>query len=65
MLTNKKLSSSRRSPDNRRRGAALVLSALMCLAIVPMIGLAVDGARAYMMRAQLSRAVDAAVLAAR
>ena len=64
MLTNKKLSSSRRSPDNRRRGAALVLSALMCLAIVPMIGLAVDGARAYMMRAQLSRAVDAAVLAA-
>ncbi len=48
---------------DRRRGAALVLSALMCLAIVPMIGLAVDGARAYMMRAQLSRAVDAAVLA--
>jgi Flp pilus assembly protein TadG len=46
-----------------RKGAALVLGALMCLAIIPMVGLAIDGSRAYMMRAQLSRALDAAALA--
>ena len=48
---------------NRRQGMALVLSALLCLVLVPMVGIAIDGAVAYMMRAQVSRAVDAAVLA--
>ena len=46
-----------------RSGVALVLSALMCMAFVPVVGLAVDGAVVYMMRAKMSGAIDAAVLA--
>ncbi len=46
-----------------RRGVALVLGAVFCLAIVPIIGLVVDGASAYLMRAEISTAVDASVLA--
>lgn len=48
---------------DKRRGAMLVLAALMCLALIPISGLVVDGANAYMMRLELSTAVDAAVLA--
>ncbi len=48
--------------DNRR-GAILILAALMCLALIPITGLIVDGSNAYMMRAEMSSALDAAVLA--
>src|SRR5271165_1208055 len=50
------------TPHDYRRGAALVLAALFCLALIPMIGIAVDGTTAYLMRAELSTALDAAVL---
>jgi Flp pilus assembly protein TadG len=55
--------------DNRsremsgRRGVALVLSALLCLAFIPVIGLAIDGSIAYLMRLKVSTALDAAVVA--
>jgi Mg-chelatase subunit ChlD len=39
------------------------MAALMCMALIPMTGLIVDGSNAYMMRAELSSALDAAVLA--
>jgi Flp pilus assembly protein TadG len=48
---------------NNRRGVALVLAALLCLVLVPIVGLAIDGSIAYMMRGKLSTAIDAAVLA--
>jgi len=47
----------------KQKGVALVLSALMLLVLVPMIGLGIDGGAAYMLRAKLSAALDAAVLA--
>lgn len=53
----------KRNVSDPRKGAALVLAALLCLVMVPMIGLGIDGARAYMARAALSSAVDAAALA--
>jgi Flp pilus assembly protein TadG len=46
-----------------RRGVALVLSALLCLAFIPVVGLAIDGSIAYLMRLKLSTALDAAVVA--
>jgi Flp pilus assembly protein TadG len=46
-----------------RRGVALVLSALLCLAFIPMVGLAIDGSIAYLMRLKVSTALDAAVVA--
>jgi len=49
--------------QKKQKGVALVLSALMLLVLVPMIGLGVDGGVAYLLRAKLSAAVDAAVLA--
>jgi len=48
---------------DKRRGAILIMAALMCMALIPMTGLIVDGSNAYMMRAELSTALDAAVLA--
>ena len=51
------------SRHSGERGVVLVIVALLCLVIIPMIGLAVDGAIVYLLRARLSRAVDAAVLA--
>lgn len=44
------------------RGAVLAFTAVSLIAIFGMAGLAIDGARAYVTRAQLSRAVDAAAL---
>jgi Flp pilus assembly protein TadG len=44
------------------KGAILALTAVSLIAIFGMAGLAIDGARAYVTRAQLSRAVDAAAL---
>jgi Mg-chelatase subunit ChlD len=48
---------------NKRRGAALVLAALLCLVLVPIVGLVVDGASAFLMRTEVSTALDASVLA--
>ena len=48
---------------DKRSGIALVMAALLCLALIPMVGLAVDGTTAYLMRAEMSAALDAAVLA--
>lgn len=48
---------------NRRSGTMLVLAGLCCLALIPMIGLAVDGANVYLMRNQISNALNSAVLA--
>ncbi len=52
-----------RSRDARRSGAALVLAALFCLVMIPMVGLAIDGATTYMVREAISTAADAAALA--
>src|ERR1035438_3943296 len=46
-----------------RRGVALVLSALFCLAFIPVVGLAIDGSISYLMRLKVSTALDAAVVA--
>jgi Mg-chelatase subunit ChlD len=42
---------------------ALILSALLCLAFIPVVGLAIDGSLAYLMRLKISTAADAAALA--
>ena len=42
----------------------LVLAALFCLVLIPMLGLAIDGSNVYLMRNQITMALDAAVLAA-
>jgi Flp pilus assembly protein TadG len=51
--------------NNRRnqRGAALLATGLAMIVIVPAIGLGIDGAALYAVRARLSQAVDASVLA--
>jgi Mg-chelatase subunit ChlD len=53
------------SPRNggSQRGVALVLAALFCLAVIPVVGLVVDGITAYLIRAEISNALDASVLA--
>src|SRR5438105_2667214 len=48
----------------RQSGQAIVLVALMLLVLIGMLGLAIDGGRAYIDRRELQDAVDAAVLAA-
>jgi len=55
------------STDRPRRlqsGQAIVLIALMMIVLIGMLGLAIDGGRAYIDRPELQDAVDAAVLAA-
>ena len=52
-----------RPPRDKRSGSALVLAALFCLVLIPMLGLAIDGTNVYMMRSQIANALDAAVLA--
>lgn len=47
----------------KQKGVAIIFTALMLLVLVPMVGLGIDGGVAYMLRARLSAAVDAAVLA--
>jgi len=49
---------------DRRSGAALVMAALSLIVLVPMLGLAIDGANVYLMRNQMNVAMEAAVLAA-
>jgi Flp pilus assembly protein TadG len=46
-----------------RRGVALVYSVLSAFVLFGMVGLAIDGAAAYLLKLKLSQAVDAAVLA--
>ncbi len=53
----------KKSLPQNRRGVALVLSALLCLAFIPVIGLAIDGSIAYLVRLKVSTALDAAVVA--
>jgi len=48
---------------NARSGVALILAALFCLILIPMVGLAIDGANTYMVREAISTAADAAALA--
>jgi len=53
----------KRHLDNER-GGVLVFVVLGMLLMVPMVGLTIDAGRGYILRAQLSRAADAAALAA-
>ena len=46
-----------------RKGFAVILTTLSLVLLVPMVGLAIDVSILYMIRAKLSAAVDAAVLA--
>ena len=48
---------------DKRSGSAIILSMLFCVALLPMIGLAVDGANVYMTRTRIGTAMNAAVLA--
>jgi hypothetical protein len=48
----------------RQQGQAIVLIAIVLAALVGMVALAVDGARAYALRRDIQAAVDAAALAA-
>ena len=47
----------------QRKGFAVILTTLSLVLLVPMVGLAIDVSILYMIRAKLSGAVDAAVLA--
>jgi len=47
----------------RKHGSAIILTALFLVVIIPIIGLAVDGANVYLMNNQVNSAVAAAVLA--
>lgn len=59
MVTQQRLSGAR-----RRRGFAVVLSALMLVWIIPMVGLVIDVGVMYSIRARLASACDAAALSA-
>jgi Flp pilus assembly protein TadG len=48
---------------DKRNGSALLLATLFLLALIPMVGLAIDGTHVYMMRNQIVNALNAAVLA--
>jgi Flp pilus assembly protein TadG len=49
--------------QRHRKGFAVILTTLSLVLLVPMVGLAIDVSVLYMIRAKLSAAVDAAVLA--
>lgn len=49
--------------QRHRKGFAVILTTLSLVLLVPMVGLAIDVSVLYMIRAKLSSAVDAAVLA--
>jgi Flp pilus assembly protein TadG len=55
---------SRRGFLRGRRGSLLTWAALMIVPLLGFVGLATDTARAYLVRARLAQALDAAVLAA-
>ena len=48
---------------SNRRGVALAATALAMIVLVPAIGLGIDGATLYLVRAKLSQAIDAGALA--
>jgi len=52
------------SKSGRERGMATVITAISLLALVPMVGLSVDGGLAFIVRARLGSALDSAALAA-
>ena len=52
-----------KSALRHRKGFAVILTTLSLVLLVPMVGLAIDVSVLYMIRAKLSGAVDAAVLA--
>jgi len=49
--------------DYKRKGIAIVLTALMLTIIIPMVGLAVDAAMMFSIRAKIQAAADAASMA--
>ncbi len=49
---------------SREKGIAVYLTAFFLLAMIPIVGLAVDGGLAFVVRARLSAAADSAALAA-
>src|SRR5580704_16662899 len=52
-------------PRNRESGATIItLLILMPLLLIPLVGLAVDGTRLYIVQSKLSAAVDGAALGA-
>ncbi len=53
-----------KSAGRRRRGFAMILTALMMIVIIPVAGLAIDVGIMYAVRARLASASDAAALAA-
>ncbi len=55
--------SQRQSTQKRRRGIALLLTAGMVTAIVPVVGLAIDASLLYAIKGKLSSAVDSGALA--
>lgn len=57
------LSFGRRFPGRARRGSVVALTALLIVPITVAMGMALDGARIYLVRSRLGEAVDAAALA--
>ena len=55
---------TRRAQNVRERGIAVLLTAITLTVLIPIVGLAIDGAIAYAVKAKLSSACDAAALAA-
>jgi len=49
---------------SRQRGVAVIIVAVSMLALIPIVGLAIDGGMAFVVRTRLSAAMDAAALAA-
>lgn len=54
---------NRRSTDRGERGQALVIMALAIVALVAVVGLAIDGGRIYEQRRQMQNGADAAAMA--
>lgn len=53
-----------RSNELRRKGMAVVITALMLVFVIPVVGLAIDAAILYSIKAKLQTAVDAGAIAA-
>jgi Flp pilus assembly protein TadG len=53
-----------RSNEFRRKGMAVIITALMLVFVIPVVGLAIDAAVLYTIKARLQTAVDAGAIAA-
>ncbi|MEP7362273.1 MAG: vWA domain-containing protein [Acidobacteriota bacterium] len=53
-----------RSTELRRKGMAIIVTALMLVFVIPVVGLAIDAAVLYTIKARLQTAVDAGAIAA-